>query len=179
VPAGPKHLIGSRQQSHPQTSGARWASRDRVSDSVPPNTVKSLAKTKVLRPLMVPQSVTTPSPGTSVYSMPNPMERCSTNMSNSSKAPCRKPPLNPDVADTAPADSMLTPYDHEHAITYLRLLDADAVGADWKAVTQIVLHIDPEREPVRARLASLRKSSHPRQVDDRAGLSTFVEERLA
>ena len=45
---------------------------------------------------------------------------------------------------------MLTPYDHEHRITYLRLLDADAAGADWKEVTQIVLHIDPERERVRA-----------------------------
>ena len=65
----------------------------------------------------------------------------------------QKPPLDPDVADTAPADSILTPYDHEHAITYLRLLDADAEGADWKEVTQIVLHIDPEREPVRARQA--------------------------
>jgi Uncharacterized conserved protein (DUF2285) len=65
----------------------------------------------------------------------------------------RKPPLDPDVADTAPADSILTPYDHEHAITYLRLLDADAEGADWREVTQIVLHIDPEREPVRARQA--------------------------
>jgi Uncharacterized conserved protein (DUF2285) len=65
----------------------------------------------------------------------------------------RKPPLDPDVADTAPADSGLTRYDHEHAITYLRLLDADAEGADWKEVTQIVLHIDPERERVRARRA--------------------------
>ena len=35
-----------------------------VSDSEPPNTVKSLANTKVLRPLTVPQPVTTPSPGT-------------------------------------------------------------------------------------------------------------------
>ncbi len=62
----------------------------------------------------------------------------------------RKPPLDPDVADTAPADLILTPYDHEHAVTYLRLLDADAEGADWREITQIVLHIDPEREPVRA-----------------------------
>jgi len=64
-----------------------------------------------------------------------------------------KPPLNPDVADTAPSDSVLTSYDHEHAITYLRLLDADAEGADWRAVARIVLHIDPEREPQRARQA--------------------------
>ena len=34
-----------------------------VSDSEPPNTVKSLAKTKTVRPLTVPQPVTTPSPG--------------------------------------------------------------------------------------------------------------------
>ncbi len=65
----------------------------------------------------------------------------------------RKPSLDPDVADTAPADSALTPYDHEHAITYLRLLDAADEGADWKEVAQIVLHIDPAREPVRAQQA--------------------------
>jgi len=30
------------------------------------------------------------------------------------------------------------------------LLDAAAEGADWREVAQIVLHIDPEREPDRA-----------------------------
>ena len=65
----------------------------------------------------------------------------------------RKPPVDPDVADTAPTDGVLTPYDHEHLINYLRLLDADAEDADWETVTQIVLHIDPIREPVRARRA--------------------------
>jgi Uncharacterized conserved protein (DUF2285) len=67
-----------------------------------------------------------------------------------------KAPLDPDVADEAPADTVLTPYDHENAITYLRLLDADAEGAegaDWKEVAQIVLHIDPKRQPARARRA--------------------------
>jgi hypothetical protein len=47
------------------------------------------------------------------------------------------PPLDPDVA-------------REHAVTYLRKLDADAEGADWREVSRIVLHIDPEREPERA-----------------------------
>jgi hypothetical protein len=59
-------------------------------------------------------------------------------------------PLDPDVADTAPTDPALTPYDHEHLITYLRLLDADAEGADWRDVARIVLHLDPGREPDRA-----------------------------
>jgi hypothetical protein len=39
------------------------------------------------------------------------------------------------------------------ARSFRSILDADADGADWQEVTQIVLHIDPEREPVRARQA--------------------------
>ena len=44
----------------------------------------------------------------------------------------QKTPLDPHVADTAPSESVLTVYDEEHVITYLRLLDADAKGADWR-----------------------------------------------
>jgi Uncharacterized conserved protein (DUF2285) len=65
--------------------------------------------------------------------------------------PMQKPPLDPDVADLAPSAPSLTAYDHEHVVTYLRLLDADAEGADWREVAQIVLHIDPGKEPDRAR----------------------------
>jgi hypothetical protein len=61
----------------------------------------------------------------------------------------QKPPLDPDVSDTAPFDPVLTVYDEEHLITYLRLLDADAEGADWREVARIVLHIDPQHEPGR------------------------------
>jgi hypothetical protein len=63
------------------------------------------------------------------------------------------PPLDPDVADLAPSASALTCYDEEHLVTYLRLLDADAEGADWREVARVVLHIDPEREYARARQA--------------------------
>jgi hypothetical protein len=65
----------------------------------------------------------------------------------------QKRPLGPDVADTAPSDSVLTVYDEQHVVTYLRLLDADAVGADWSEVARIVLHLDPEHEFDRARRA--------------------------
>jgi hypothetical protein len=65
----------------------------------------------------------------------------------------QKPPLDPDVADTAPANSVLTPYDEERVITYLRLLDADAQGADWREVARVVLHLDPEHQSDRARRA--------------------------
>jgi hypothetical protein len=33
------------------------------------------------------------------------------------------------------------------------MLDAEAEGADWREVAKIVLHIDPLREPERARRA--------------------------
>jgi hypothetical protein len=35
----------------------------------------------------------------------------------------------------------------------MRMLDADAEGADWREVARIVLHIDSEREPAWARRA--------------------------
>ena len=65
----------------------------------------------------------------------------------------KQPALDPDVADVAPNASVLTTYDEQHLVTYWRLLDAEAAGADWKEVARIVLHIDPDREPVRARNA--------------------------
>jgi len=60
------------------------------------------------------------------------------------------PPLDPDVDDTAPTDPKLTVYDEQHLVTYLRLLDADAEGADWRDVARIVLHVDPARDWDRA-----------------------------
>lgn len=65
----------------------------------------------------------------------------------------KKPPLDPDVADEAPQSPILTGYDKEHFVTYLRLLDAAADDADWREVARVVLHIDPEREPERAHRA--------------------------
>ena len=53
----------------------------------------------------------------------------------------------------APSAADADAYDQEHLVTYLRLLDADAEGADWREVARIVLHIDPDREPDRARHA--------------------------
>ena len=63
------------------------------------------------------------------------------------------PPLDPPIEDLAPTASVLTSYDERHALTYLRLLDADAEGADWREVAKIVLHIDSQQEPDRARRA--------------------------
>lgn len=64
-----------------------------------------------------------------------------------------KPQLDPDVVDVAPNELALTAYDEQHVVTYIRLLQAEDQGADWREVARIVLHIDPEREPDRARTA--------------------------
>jgi|SRR6266436_7091502 len=69
------------------------------------------------------------------------------------RKPMQKRPLDPDVSDTAQSDSALTVYDEEHVITYLRLLDADAEGVDWRKVARIVLHLDPKHDSDRARRA--------------------------
>jgi len=65
----------------------------------------------------------------------------------------RSVPLDPPVADQAPATPGLSPYDEKHLITYLRLLDAEAAGADWKDVARAVLHLDPGTDEARAKLA--------------------------
>ena len=65
----------------------------------------------------------------------------------------QSPPIDPPVSDTAPSGGVLTGYDEQHLVTYLRLLDAEAEGADWHEVARIVLHIDPAQEPERAHRA--------------------------
>lgn len=65
----------------------------------------------------------------------------------------QSPPPDPAVADTAPDSDRLTGYDEQHLVTYLRLLDAETDGAHWAEIARLVLHIDPAREPERARIA--------------------------
>jgi hypothetical protein len=55
------------------------------------------------------------------------------------------------VADKAPTGDALTSYDNDHLVTYLRLLDAEEAGAPWKEAARIVLGLNPEQEPERAR----------------------------
>ncbi|MXP30167.1 DUF2285 domain-containing protein [Porphyrobacter algicida] len=52
--------------------------------------------------------------------------------------------------DRPPEADTVTAYDERHFVTYLRLLDAAAEGADWREVTKIVFGIDAEQEPARA-----------------------------
>ena len=62
-----------------------------------------------------------------------------------------QPSVAPRVADEAPSKPELTNYDYEMLICYLRLLDAEAEGVDWREVARVVLKTDPDREYVRAK----------------------------
>ena len=77
--------------------------------------------------------------------------------------------------DERPPDSPeLTAYDERHRVTYLRLLDADDEGADWREAVRIIFGLDPEADPKRARLVH---ESHlcPRPLDDgNAGYREFL-----
>jgi hypothetical protein len=62
-----------------------------------------------------------------------------------------KPEDDPNIADEAPTSSGLTDYDFAMLTCYLRLLDAETEGADWREVASIVLNVDPDRHYVRAK----------------------------
>ena len=62
-----------------------------------------------------------------------------------------QPSIDPEIADAPPLSDELTDYDYTMLIVYLRLLDAAAAEADWREVCRIVLKIDSEQEPARAR----------------------------
>lgn len=55
------------------------------------------------------------------------------------------------IAEAPPTDDHVTDYDRKHTKTYLRLLDAEAAGADWREVASIVLGLDPVADADRAR----------------------------
>jgi hypothetical protein len=59
--------------------------------------------------------------------------------------------LDPDVADEAPSGPAITPYDEQHYVTYMRLLDANRDKADWTEVARIILHRDPITQEARTR----------------------------
>jgi len=57
----------------------------------------------------------------------------------------------PQFEDRAPSDDFITEYDERHFVTYLRILDADDEGADWREVAQIVFGLDAGDDEERAR----------------------------
>ena len=63
------------------------------------------------------------------------------------------PNSTPSIADVAPNDDNVVDYDRAHSVVYLRLLDAAKEGAAWEEASKIILGIDPDHEPERAKRA--------------------------
>ncbi|WP_244286732.1 DNA -binding domain-containing protein [Caulobacter radicis] len=59
--------------------------------------------------------------------------------------------LEPDIADEVVWSETLTTYDQDHLAVYLRLLDADRDGAEWREVARLVLDRDARVDPDGAR----------------------------
>lgn len=56
----------------------------------------------------------------------------------------------PEMLDEPPQSASMTDYDRAHIKLYMRLLDAEADGADWAEAVEILFGINPDREPERA-----------------------------
>ncbi|NIJ34079.1 DNA -binding domain-containing protein [Sphingomonas oligoaromativorans] len=56
-----------------------------------------------------------------------------------------------DLLDVAPSSDKLTEYDERHLEDYLRLLDADTEGADWREAVTHIFGVDPEQDPEKVR----------------------------
>src|SRR3546814_8405886 len=69
-----------------------------------------------------------------------------------------RPTLQPELLPEPPCSDKITDYDYRLLIVSLRLLDAEADGADWADVARIVLHLDPADKPREARAVQDRKS---------------------
>jgi hypothetical protein len=51
-----------------------------------------------------------------------------------------------------PQGDDITEYDEQNLVTYLRLLDAEAEGADWREIVRIIFEVDPDVDTENARL---------------------------
>jgi hypothetical protein len=59
--------------------------------------------------------------------------------------------IEPDFLDEPPLNAAVTPYDYAHMKLYLRLLDAERDGADWREAVLILFGLDPDHDPQRCR----------------------------
>src|SRR3546814_1131765 len=82
-----------------------------------------------------------------------------------------------DFLDEPPVSADLTAYDQAHLKLYMRLLDAEADGAAWEEVVQVLFGLDPAADAIRA-AKNPRRASRPRQMDDRTRVSASPAGKL-
>lgn len=83
----------------------------------------------------------------------------------------------PAFQDRPPLTDRVNAYDERHLVTYVRLLDADEDGADWREVVQIIFDLDPDQEPERARIVHDSHLARARWMTE-TGYRYLLEPRL-
>ncbi len=83
----------------------------------------------------------------------------------------------PAFEDRPPLTERVNAYDERHLVTYLRLLDADAEGADWREAVSIIFGLDPAREPERAKTVYDSHLARARWMTE-AGYRHLLEPRM-
>ena len=83
----------------------------------------------------------------------------------------------PDFDDRPPDSARLTSYDERHLATYIRLLDADEEGADWREAVRIIFGLDADLDPARARMVHQSHLARARWMTE-VGYRHLLEPRL-
>lgn len=83
----------------------------------------------------------------------------------------------PAFEDRPPDGLRVTAYDERHLATYIRLLDAEAEGADWQEVVAVLFGLDADQEPERARIVHDSHLARARWMT-RIGYRYLLEPRL-
>jgi hypothetical protein len=83
----------------------------------------------------------------------------------------------PAFEDRPPISERVNAYDERHLVTYIRLLDADAEGADWREAVSVIFGLDPDREPDRAKIVHDSHLARARWMTD-AGYRYLLEPRM-
>ena len=79
--------------------------------------------------------------------------------------------------DCPPQLERISPYDEMHLASYLRLLDAEAEGADWHEAVAVIFGIDPLQEPERAKRVYDNHLARARWITEQ-GYRHLLEPRL-
>lgn len=74
------------------------------------------------------------------------------NSGNPGNERTRTPVTASSFQDQPPQLDRVSSYDEKHLASYIRLLDAEAEGADWREAVAVIFGLDPEKEPERAKL---------------------------
>ena len=83
----------------------------------------------------------------------------------------------PPFEDRPPQLDRVGPYDQRHLVSYIRLLDAEAEGADWREAVVIIFGLDPMKEPDRAKLVHDSHLARARWMTEK-GYRHLLEPRL-